>query len=437
MTPPHAGLRLACALGAALALVALASGPAFAYGTAASGAAVRPALAPSPTPSPSPSPSPDLTALTPLVDCVQDAPLGAVTSRTVVLGYRSTAAAPVTVAPGSGANDLSPTAADRGQPATFAPGEHHGAWLLTVDAAAEPSLTWTLGARSATIDASAPSCTDATTVALSTPATATSTGVVSVSATVTRFLLGPPEAGTVAFAIDGATAATVTVGPGGIARADLPAPTAGAHTVTATFAPAVGSTLRPATAVAPLTVAAASGPIAVAADSVVSGSTSVTIQVTRAGATGPVTLDFATLDGTAHAGTDYVATTGTLALADGQPTATTTVSLPARAPGSPAAVFFVVLTRATAQVSGAVAMVSLPAVPPPLPASAVGAAGGGGSAGAASALPQGDPTAHEPVVSAPVGQDLLLLLGAVLVAVGGIAGVIGLVRSVRTRDGLS
>lgn len=412
---PHASLRLVCALGVALVAVALAGAPAFA----------------SPTPTPTPTPTAASDALTPLVDCVQDAPLGAVTSRTVVLGYRSSASAPVTVTPGSG-DDISPGAADRGQPSTFLPGEHHGAWLLTVDAAAEPSLTWTLGSRSLTIDSTAPACTDATALVLSAPA-ATS-GTISVSATVTRFLLGPPEVGTVAFAIDGSASTTAPVGPGGVARADLTAP-AGAHTITATFTPASGSTLRPSTATALVTVTAPSGALTVAADSVVAGSTSVTVHVTRTGASAPVTVDFATVDGTAHAGPDYVAASGTLALAAGQPAATTTVSLPSRAPGSPASVFFVVLQHATADVSGAVAMVSLPAVPAAAPASvAAGGTGGGGAATAASALPQGDPTAHTPIASAPVGQDLLLLLGAGLITIGGFAGVIGLVRSVRTRD---
>ncbi|MGH1525148.1 hypothetical protein ACRAWC_14335 [Leifsonia sp. L25] len=99
--------------------------------------------------------------------------------------------------------------------------------------------------------------------------------------------------------------------------------------------------------------------------------------------------------------------------------------------------FFVVLQRATADVSGAVAMVSLPAVPAAAVASvAAGGTGGGGAAGTASALPQGDPTAHLPVASAPVGQDLLFLLGAGVIVVGGIAGVVGLFRSVRPRDAL-
>jgi hypothetical protein len=82
-------------------------------------------------------------------------------------------------------------------------------------------------------------------------------------------------------------------------------------------------------------------------------------------------------------------------------------------------------------------MVSLPAVPAAVPASVAAGGAGGGSADAAdaaSALPQGDPTAHTPIAIAPVGQDLLLLLGAGLITIGGFAGVIGLVRSVRTRD---
>lgn len=388
---------------------------------------------------PASPPPADPTALTPIVDCVQDAPLGTVTSRTVVLGYRSTATEPMTVAAGSGANDLGPGPADRGQPAAFQPGVHHGAWLLTVDAIAEPTLTWTLGAGTATVDASAPACTDATAVALSTPATASTPGTIAVSAAVTRFLLGPPDSGTVSFAFDGGTPTTVPVETNGVARADLPAPAAGTRTLTATFVPAAGSTLRAASASSDLTVAAASGPLSVVADSVVSGSTAVRVSVTRTVAAGTASVGFRTIDGTAHAGIDYLPASGTLALADGQSSTITSVRLPQRAPGSPAATFYVVIERATVGVDSAVALVSLPAVPAqPAPAATAGAAAGsGGGDGPASALPEGDPTAQVPVVSAPLGQDLLVLLGAVLVTAGGIAGIIGLIRSVRTRDALS
>jgi hypothetical protein len=375
----------------------------------------------------------------PIVDCVQDAPLGSVTSRTVVLGYRSAATSPVAVAAGSGSNDLEPGQADRGQPTTFQPGVHHGAWLLTVDALAEPTLTWTLGASVATIDGSAPACTDATAVVIGAPTAASTAGSVPVTATVTRFLLGPPDSGTVAFAFDGGATTTAPVDATGVARAELPAPAAGARTLTATFTPATGSTLRPATASSEVSVTAASGPLSVFVDSVVGGSSTARVTVTRAVAAGAASVAFRTVDGTAHAGTDFLPASGTIALADGQSSATTAVQLPRRAAGSPAATFFVVLERATVGVDSAVAVVSLPAVPASAAAAAtVGApVDRGGGAGPASALPEADPTAQAPVATAPVAQDLLLLLGAVLITVGGIAGVIGLVRAVRTRDALS
>lgn len=433
VTPPRAYLRLACALGAALVAVVVAGAPAL-------------ALAPSTAPSTAASPAAAAAAaggtdaLTPFVDCVQDAPLGVVTARTAVLGYRSTASAPVTVPAGAGANDVSSGAADRGQPSTFRPGEHHGAWLLTVDAAAEPSLTWSLGAASATIDGSAPTCTDATAVSVTAPATVSSPGTIAVSAAVTRFLLAPPDAGTITFAFDGVPAATVAVGPDGTGRADLATPTAGTHSLTAAFAPADGSTLKSATATSAVDVVAASGPLSVDADSVVSGSTSARILVTRGNPSGTATVDFATVDGTARSGADFVATSGSVVLADGRSTATASIPLAARAPGSPAAVFFVVLKRASTGVDGAVAVVSLPAVPaqPSTSGAATGGgAGGTGSSGPDSSLPGADPTAHVPVVAAPVGHDPLLLLGATLVTAGGIAGVIGLFRSVRSRGAFS
>lgn len=390
------------------------------------------------TPAPAPTSAPGSSALAPIVDCVQDAPLGAVTARTVVLGYRSAATGPVSVAAASGSNDVGPGPADRGQPTTFQPGVHHGVWLLTVDAVAEPSLSWTLGSTAATIDASAPACTAATAVAVSAPSTVTTPGTISVSAVITRFLLGPPESGTVSFVFDGGTPTTVPVDATGVARADLPSPAAGARTLTATYTPPAGSTLRHSTATSAVTVTAASGPLSVVADSVVSGSTAARVSVTRATAAGEASVEFRTVDGTAHAGADYLPASGTLALADGQTSVSADVPLPRRAPGSPAATFFVVIERATVGIDDAVAVVSLPAVPAqPATAATSGAASGGGDGGAASALPLTDPTARSPLVVAPVGHDLLLLLGALLVTGGGIAGVIGLVRAVGRRDPLS
>lgn len=428
MTPLHARIRVACALLAVCVASLVSAGLPLAAVAESSARAALPATPPAGIP-----------ALAPIVDCVQDAPLGAVTSRTVVLGYRSAEASPVAVAAGSGSNDLGPGRADRGQPTTFQPGVHHGAWLLTVDALAEPTLTWTLGAAVATIDGSAPACTDATAVAIGAPTAASAAGTISVTATVTRFLLGPPDSGAVSFAFDGGATTTAPVDATGIARAELPAPAAGTRTLTATFTPTAGSTLRPATASSEISVAAASGPLSVFVDSVVGGSSAARVSVTRTVAAGAASVAFRTVDGTAHAGTDFLPASGTIALADGQSSATTAIQLPRRAPGSPAATFFVVLERATVGVDSAVAVVSLPAVPAASAAAASvgGPADHGGGTGPASALPEADPTAPTPVAAAPVGQDLLLLLGAVLITVGGIAGVIGLVRAVRTHDALS
>ncbi|MCI0157296.1 Ig-like domain repeat protein [Leifsonia shinshuensis] len=426
MTPPHASIRLACALGI------LVSAAAATLGVIAGPASATPVTPTAPTPTPAPVPP-----LTPVVDCIQDAPLGAVTSRTVVLGYRSTAAAAMEVPAGTGDNDLGPGAADRGQPSTFLPGEHHGVWLLTLDAAAEPAVTWTIGGATATIDASVPSCTDATAVTLSAPTTVTDGGRVGITAVVSRFLLGAPETGAVAFSVDGAAPTVAPVATGGVARVDLPAPAIGDHTVTAQFVPAAGSSLRPSTSTAALTVAPASGPLTIAVDSVVAGSRSVLVTVTRPSPVGPATAAFTTGDGTAIAGTDYLATAGTVTFADGQSSATATVPLLTREAGAPASRFFVLLTRASIPIAAGVATVSLPAVPAAPAAIGATSTSGGSAAGPSSALPEADPTAPTGVPSGALGQDFLLMLGALLVTAGGIAGVIGLVRAVRSRDAFS
>lgn len=55
------------------------------------------------------------------------------------------------------------------------------------------------------------------------------------------------------------------------------------------------------------------------------GETVMTFTVTREGGTGPFTIDFATADGTATAGSDYTATSGTLSFAEGETSKTISV----------------------------------------------------------------------------------------------------------------
>lgn len=417
MSRPHARFRLASTL-TLLALTGL--------GIAAG---ASPALA---DPSVSAQPSPT-DALIPLVDCVQDAPLGAVAARTVVLGYRSTASVPVSVPAGSGSNDLTAGAADRGQPSAFDPGEHHGVWLLTVDAAAEPTLGWRLGATT-TDFASAPACTAATAVTISTPTRVAAGGTAAVSATVTRMLLAAPGSGTVAFSLDGGAPVSAAVSASGVARADLPVAAAGTHTVTATFQPAQGSGLLGAVGDATFTATAPSAPLSVATDSVVAGSTSVLVTIARASSEGDATVDVMTADGTARAGADYTAVATTVALADGETTATVRVPLVSRPAGSPAATFFVLLQRASTSVTTASATVALPAVAVVAPASAAGGAHGGAAAAVSSVLPPNDPTAPGPGATTAAGQDLALLFGGILLTAGGILGVLGLVRAAGMRE---
>ena len=425
MSRPHARLRLACALSLAAFGALLGAAPAVAAGA--------PTVQPTTSPTSPVSASTD--ALTPLVDCVQDALLGAVASRTVVLGYRSTAPATLQVPAAAGANDLTVGAADRGQPSTFEPGEHHGVWLLTLDAAAEPGIAWRLGAGEVGFDA-APACTAATAVTVGAPVQVAAGGHASVSATVTRLLLGAPDTGTVAFALDGGAPVSAPVSAG-LARADLPVTSPGAHTVTATYQPAAASGLLASTGTATFTATAPSASLAVATDSVVAGSTGVLVTVTRPSPSGTATVDVMTADGTATAGTDYGRVSTTVAFADGQSAATLTVPLLSRPAGSPAATFFVLLQRASTSVSTASATVRLPAVP--AAAAVVAATGttrpgalGGPLAGTSSALPPDDPTA-----AAPAGlngaQDLAMLVGGLLLTAGGIFGVVGLVRAAGMR----
>ncbi|MDR6971837.1 Calx-beta domain-containing protein [Leifsonia shinshuensis] len=430
MSRPHASLRMAGAVALAAVGALLGAAPAAAAGLPASPPPATPApSAPSPAPASAAGPA---DALVPLVDCVQDAPLGAVSSRTVVLGYRSTAASPVTVPAASGTNDLTAGTADRGQPSTFAPGEHHGVWLLTLDSAAEPDLAWRLGATAVRFDG-APACTAATAVAVSAPERISAGDTVSVSAAVTRMLLAPPSTGAIAFALDGGPAVTAPVSTSGVARADLPVAAAGAHTVTATYLPADGSGLLPSGGSATVTATAPSAPLEVAVGSVVTGSSSVLVTVARASAEGTASADLMTADGTAAAGADYSPLATTVALDEGQTTATVRVDLPPRPAGSPAATFFVLLQRASTAVTRASATVRLPAVPAAVPAAGNGANRAGALPGASSALPPDDPTDGAPA-TASTAQDLAMLAGGILLTAGGILGVLGLVRAVGMRE---
>ncbi|MFF9564926.1 Calx-beta domain-containing protein [Leifsonia sp. NPDC014704] len=425
MSRPHARFRLA----SALTLLALSG-----LGIAA---AASPALAdPSVSAPPAPTPPAPADALTPLVDCVQDAPLGTVAARTVVLGYRSTASVPISLPAGGGSNDLTGGTADRGQPATFGPGEHHGVWLLTLDAAAEPTLGWRLGATT-TDFAAAPACTAATAVTLSTPTKVAAGGTAAVSATVTRMLLAAPGSGSVAFSLDGGTPVVAPVSATGVARADIPVTAAGTHSLTATFQPEQSSGLLSAVGTATFTATAPSAPLTVATDSVVAGSTSVLVTVARASGAGDATVDVMTADGTARAGADYTALATTVALADGQTTATVRVPLASRPAGSPAATFFVLLQRASTSVTTASATVMLPAVAAvaPATAAAAGTHGGGSTpAAASSVLPPDDPTAAGPGATMAAGEDLAVLFGGILLTAGGILGVLGLVRAAGMRE---
>lgn len=443
MTRPNASLRAAFGiagasivlavsgvsiLGQAVAAAAMPSSP-----SSSSASSPAPATtAPVTTPSASPTSAPPVT---PFVDCRADAAIdGAVgtggdpfTARTLILGYRSTATSPVKLTAGGTTNALVPGVADRGQPETFAPGEHHGVWSLTLDAGAPPA-TWQLGGASALLDGSAPACSTVTTVALSAPSTVAPGGLVSVTAAVSRMQLSAPSTGHVEFRVDAGRAVEVEVDEQGITRTELAAPTAGNHTIEATFVPPAGSDLRPSHAAGDLTVTGAAGPLSVSAAPVASDARRATITVNRASAAGTASVDVVTADGTARAGKEYTATRVTATLADGQRSATVTVPLATRPAGAPAASFFVLLQRATTDVATAGATVSLPGVAAATAPSATlpGASVGGSGTGHDSVLPAADPTGSAP--AANVGNDFILMLGAALLTAGGILGVVGLVR---------
>jgi len=374
--------------------------------------------------------------LTPIVDCITDAPLDGTTTvaRTIVYGYRNTTEVPIASTAGSPDNSVSNGAPDRGQPSNFEPGEHHGVWMLTVDRASAPAI-WTAGGSTAGVDANTPACTAATSVVLSVPAAVRADGDLIVTAAVSRMLLSAPVDGSVEFTVDGKVVATPAVGQGGTVRAQVGAPAIGSHTIGARYVPAAGAALVGSHTEAIVSVGRPSGALVLAASGMSADGTSALLSVSRATADGPASVDFVTADGTAHAGADYTATRGTVTLQDGQRTATIAVPLKVRAATAGDGTFFVLLQRASVPVDVAGASITVRAVA----ATATGATTGvtvvttppRDGPRVDSVLPAGDPTAAP---AGHVGNDLALMIGAALLTVGGIAGVFGLFRIGSTRD---
>jgi hypothetical protein len=419
VTRLHASIRAAAGivlLGLSLSGVAV-----LAQGAAASAAQVAPRTA-------SPGPT-----VTPLVDCVADGPIdNGITARTVVFGYRNDSSVPVVTTAGTPENLVSPGTPDRGQPTTFLPGEHHGTFSVTINADNSSSISWMVGQKQSRADAkggTAPSCDTSTTVALSAPTAVASGDFLSITAAVSRMFLSAPDAGQVSFAIDAGTPTVVAVDANGVARAVVPAPTRGSHTVSATFVPAAGSPLLSSQAQATISVSSATGALSVAPSGFSPDKRRAFVTVSRASGIGAASVDYTTTDGTASAGVDYAASAGTVTLADGQLSTTISIPIADRAAGAAESTFFVLLQRATTTVDAAGATVTLPAVGPT--SGAAGPIVGSGGAhpsrsGVDSVLPSGDPTATTPVSN--TASDLVLMLGAALLTVGGVLGVLGLFK---------
>ncbi|WP_431278478.1 Calx-beta domain-containing protein [Leifsonia poae] len=414
-----------------------------ALGLALAGVAVlAPAAAASAAPVAPPTVVPNSAAVTPLVDCVADSDAGSgQTTRTIVFGYRNVSATPIPLAAGTVDNFLTPGPLDRGQPSSFLPGEHHGAFAATVDSVGGGSLIWSVGDNyviAPRAGTAIPSCDTVTTVALSAPSTVASGDTVTLTAAVSRMQLGAPDSGQVSFAVDSGTPTVASVDATGVARAVVPAPAAGSHTVVATFIPATGSLLLTSHAQADFTVSASTGALSVTPSGFSADKRQAFVTVTRASGAGVASVDYTTADGTAKAGSDYTAAQGTVTLVAGQLSATISIPVADRAAGSGEATFFVLLQRATAPVDVAGATVKLPAVTASGSTTVgnvtsdtsghPGASGGGSD----SALPAGDPTASGRVAN--TASDLVLMLGGALLAVGGILGVFGLFKFGSTRN---
>jgi hypothetical protein len=427
VTRLHASIR--AATGVVLLGLSLGGVAVLAQGAAASAAQVAAASTTQVTPH---SALPG-TTVTPLVDCVADGPIeGGITARTVVFGYRNDSSDPVVTAAGTTENFLTPGTPDRGQPTTFLPGEHHGTFSVTINADNSGGIFWVTQhnqVKGFAQGGSAPACDTATTVVLSAPSAVASGDFITLTAAVSRMFLNAPDAGQISFAIDAGTPTVVAVDANGVARAVVPAPTQGSHTVSATFVPAAGTALLGSQAQATISVSSATGALSVAPSGFSADKRLAFVTVSRASGIGAAWVDYMTADGTASAGADYTASTGTVTLADGQLSTTISIPVADRAAGAPESTFFVLLQRATTTVDAAGATVTLPAVGPTSGAGAGPIVGSGGAhssrSGVDSVLPSGDPTATTPLSN---GSDLALMLGGALATVGGALGVVGLFK---------
>lgn len=379
----------------------------------------------------------DPSAVSPYVDCVSAAPGPTPDAFTVVFGYRNTSAAAVTIPAGDPANTFT-LGPDRGQPTTFAPGDHHGAFATTF-AGAATDLAWTLGSTTAALTPTAPSCDTATTVTLAVPAQAATDDSVDVTASVGRMLLAAPTDGSVELSVDSSVIATVPLDGTGVAQTQLDPLEAGTHQVTARYVPVTATPqLLASSATSSITVADA-GTLSIASAGFSADGLTARLTVTRTVASGPARVDYATADGSAKSGRDYAASRGTVRFADGQSAATISIPLLRRPLGSPQANFFVLLQRASAPVGTAGATVVLPqvtvvtaspggSVPGPLdPLTLPGGGGSGPVSGVATV----------PGVAAATGgsTNVFLMVGGLLIVLGAGAGIFGLTRINASRNG--
>ena len=146
---------------------------------------------------------------------------------------------------------------------------------------------------------------------------------VTFSATVTVPGSGSPAAGMVTFSDNGTPFGTVPVGAGGLAHVETASLSTGTHAIAAVFAGAnylassasVTQHVQPAMSINDVTVVEGNA-----------GTTAATFTVSLSSAsTDVITVDYATSVGTAKAGSDYVAASGTLTFSPGESVRTITV----------------------------------------------------------------------------------------------------------------